>query len=50
MQIDKLPQAYQDARNKFDAAIDAADSAYVDKVKGLWSYAASAGQGGAGMH
>ena len=50
VQIDKLPQAYQDARNKFDAAIDAADSAYVDKVKGLCSYAASTGQGCAGMH
>ena len=50
LKTDKLPQAYQDARNKFDAAIDAAASAYVDKVKGLCSYDASTGQGGAGMH
>jgi hypothetical protein len=32
--MDKLPQAYKDARNKFDAAIDAADAAFVEKTRG----------------
>ena len=48
-QMDMLPQAYEDAGNKFFAAIDAADAAFVGRAKGLCSYIVSTGKANAGV-
>jgi hypothetical protein len=48
-QTEKLPQAVNGARNRFDAAIDAADAAFVEKTRWLCSYAVSIGRADAGM-
>ena len=49
MQIEKLLEAYTDVCNRFDAAIDAADSAYVDRTRGLCSLIVARGQSSAGI-
>src|ERR1700754_4670619 len=48
-QVDKLPQALEEARNRFDAAIDALDASYVQRVRGICSYAVGTGTGDARM-
>ena len=48
-QMEKLPQAFNDARNRYDAAIDTADAAWVQKFRGLCSYAVGTGQADAGL-
>jgi hypothetical protein len=44
-QMHNLPQAFKDAENKFNAAIDAADAGAVEKFRALCAYAVGTGQG-----